>query len=438
MENQVLNTVRKYNLIEEGDTVIVGLSGGADSVSLLISLHSIKNLLKIKKIIGVHLNHNLRETAKRDEEFSKALCEKLNLEFYSKTADIKALKEELKVCEEEAGRIARYSFFYEIKEKTGANKIATAHNKNDQSETFLLRLLRGGGSDGLSSIKPLREDGVIRPLIETSREDIEKYLKEKGQTFVTDETNLKPDYLRNKIRLELIPYLKENFNFKEDLIVKTADSLREDSEFIKTEAKKYFEKAKKEKDYIEFSLSDLDNLPSALLKRVIIFANEYMGGNGLLKDTLTLTEKIIRTRKTGKTVPLSKELTAKVEYNKFVIKKNIALKPYSYIIKPGENYIKELNASFILTKDLKNSKDSINIPSFSSLIVRTRKEGDRMYIKNTGHKKLKDILKDRKIEKDKRDIFPVVCLLDEIVWLPGMYKKEFSDIKYNLEIKRGK
>ena len=135
MEKEVLRTVKKYNLISEGDSVIVGLSGGADSVSLLLCLLKLKEHLGIKEVIGVHINHSLRPTADRDEEFSKKLCEKLNVPFYSEKIDIKGLKEELSLCEEEAGRIARYQFFNKIREITGANKIATAHNKNDCTVT---------------------------------------------------------------------------------------------------------------------------------------------------------------------------------------------------------------------------------------------------------------------------------------------------------------
>ena len=435
MEKQVLNTVRKYNLIKENDTVIVGLSGGADSVSLILALNNLKKILKIKKIIGVHLNHNLRETAKRDEEFSRRLCENLKIDFYSKTEDIKTLKDDLKVCEEDAGRIARYNFFFEIKEKTGADKIATAHNKNDQAETFFIRLLRGSGAEGLSSIKPLREDGVIRPLIETSRNEIIKYLEKNSQDFVTDETNLTSDYLRNKIRLELIPYLKENFDFKDELIVRAADSLREDSEFINKEVEMCFKNSEKGENFIKFKLEYLNTLSPAVLSRLIVKSNEYVGGKKLLRDTVLLVMNIVKTNKTGKGVPLSKETQAVCEYGELVIKKSKESKPYCYEIKPGKTCIGESGITVILEEGIKNTKDSINIPDFSSLTVRTRKDGDRMYIKNTGHKKLKDIFTDRKIPKDKRDIFPVVCLDNEIVWLYNMYKKDFEDSKYNLRIK---
>ena len=179
MKDKVQKTVQKYNLITPGDTVVVGLSGGADSVALITVLSELKETLQIKKIIACHLNHNLRVTAKRDEEFAEKLCRKLNIDFYVKSVDIKKEKNRLKLCEEETGRIARYEFFHEIKAKTGADKIATAHNLNDQVETFFIRLLRGSSIDGLSGIKPIREDNVIRPLIEVKREEIEEYLNYK-------------------------------------------------------------------------------------------------------------------------------------------------------------------------------------------------------------------------------------------------------------------
>jgi len=430
MEKEVLKTINKYKLIEEDDVIIVGLSGGADSVSLLLCLNSLSKALKIKKLIGVHINHCLRDTAKRDEEFSKNLCKRLGIEFYSKSVDIKALKEKLKVCEEEAGRIARYEFFSEIKNKTGATKIATAHNKNDQTETFLMRMLRGGGADALASIKPFREDGIIRPLIDTERSTIESYLNDCGEKFVTDETNLKPDYLRNKIRLELIPYLKENFGLKENVIADTAESLREDSAYLKREAEKYINSVKTDK--IEFKLDTLKKLPDAILKRVISLSVEKLSDESVLKDNIFNVIALIRKGETGKKADISKKIEAITDYDKFIIRNKGIIEEYSYNIKPGKNHIKEIGLTLTLKEELSDKKNSVNIPEFSTLTVRTRKNGDRMYIENVGHKKLKDIFIDKKISRDKRDSFPIVCLDNEIIWLYGLYKRKFTNCRFSI------
>lgn len=432
MEKEVLRTINKYKLIDRDDIIIVGLSGGADSVSLLLCLNSLSKILGIKKLIGVHINHCLRDTAKRDEEFSKNLCKRLGIEFYSKSVNIKALKEELKVCEEEAGRIARYEFFREIRNKTGATKIATAHNKNDQTETFLMRMLRGGGTDGLASIKPLREDGIIRPLIDTERSTIEKYLSDRGEKYVTDETNLKPDYLRNKIRLELIPYLKESFGLKESIIADSAEALREDSAYLKKEAEKYINEAKTEKERIVFELDALKNMPDAILKRVISLSVARLSGENVLKDNIFNVIRIIRKGETGKKADISKNIEAVTDYDKFIVRNKGIIKEYSYNIKPGKNYIEEIGFTITLSEELSDSKNSINIPEFSTLTVRTRKNGDRMYIENVGNKKLKDIFIDKKISRDERDSFPVVCLDNEIIWLYGLYKRKFKNCKYSI------
>ena len=166
----VYKTIKKYNLIEPDDTVLVGVSGGADSVALLKSLISLKETLKINKISVCHINHNLRDTAKRDEDFVRELCEKENIDFYIKSADIKKEKNRLKVSEEEAGRIVRYEFFHKIKEETGAKKIATAHNSNDNAETVIMNIIRGSGVSGLKGIEPIRGK-IIRPLIEITRKE---------------------------------------------------------------------------------------------------------------------------------------------------------------------------------------------------------------------------------------------------------------------------
>ncbi len=435
MEKEVLRTVKKYNLISEGDSVIVGLSGGADSVSLLLCLLKLKECLGIKEIIGVHINHCLRPTADRDEEFSKKLCEKYNIPFYSEKADIKKLKNELSVCEEEAGRIVRYNFFNKIREITGAEKIATAHNKNDCTETFFIRLFRGGGSESLSGIKPKREDGVIRPLINTSRESILAFLKENLQDYMTDETNLETDYLRNKIRLKLIPYLKSEFSLKDDGIVSISDSLREDSDYIKEEAKKIFDTAKTGEDEISFPLTEIKNLHPALLKRVFQLCVINLTGKTALSDTLLNIISIVKKGKTGKRVVISDEFIAVTEYESLIFKRNKEIKEYCYTLIEGDNNIKELKGVFTLSFGADKGKMTINIPEFKKLTVRTRKNGDKMYIKNTGTKKLKDIFIDKKIPKDKRDIYPVVEMDGEIIWLPGLYKREFENCKYSLKLK---
>lgn len=212
LEEKVLETIKKYNLLQEKDTVIVAVSGGPDSMCLLNSLVNLKEKLKLNKIAVAHVNHMLREEAQEETEYVKKYCENKNIEIYIKYANIKEISENNKISEETAGREERYKFFEEIESKINANKIAIAHNLNDNAETVLMHFIRGTGINGLTGIKPYRDGKYIRPLIECDRKEIEEYCKEKKLNPRYDKSNLDNNYTRNKIRNLLIPELKENYN----------------------------------------------------------------------------------------------------------------------------------------------------------------------------------------------------------------------------------
>lgn len=435
MEEKVLKTVKKFKLISPGDNIIVGLSGGADSVSLLLALCAVREKLGIGKIVACHINHNLRETAKGDEDFSRKLCEKLNVPFYLKNADINKLKKELKLSEEDAGRKIRYEFFNEIREKTGGGKIATAHNLNDQAETFFMRVLRGSSSDGLVSVKPLREDGVIRPLIEIKREEIETYLKEKNQDYVTDETNFKEDYLRNKIRLTLIPLLKKEFSFDEESLWETLQLLKYDSEYLGKEAQKVTEKAYFSDKRGEIKLSYLTELEYPVLSRAVrAIVKRALSVSLSKKETESLTE-LIKKGETGKRVNLKRKYEAFISYESFTVKEIKEKEKYSYPVLPGDNLYEKHGFAMALCEN-HGEKDGIAVEDTEGIIVRTRMPGDKVYIKNTGHKKLQDLFTDKKVPKEERDIYPVIVKGDEIIWVPGLYKKSDMNGSCRLKVRR--
>src|SRR5699024_9918288 len=171
MENKVINNILNYNLITEGDTIVIGVSGGPDSMALLYTLIETKEFINFNIII-VHINHGVRgEEALKDELFVKEKAEELNIPYYSKTIDMVGYAKDNKISEEEAGRKLRYGFFRQILSKKGKGKIAVAHNKDDQAETLLMRIFRGTGIDGLKGMDFLQKD-IIRPILNISREDI--------------------------------------------------------------------------------------------------------------------------------------------------------------------------------------------------------------------------------------------------------------------------
>ena len=213
MEDKILDTIKKYNLIQNGDKIVIGVSGGPDSMSLLNALESILRNKKLNYNIYVaHINHGIRKEASEDEEYVKKYCKEKNIECFVKKVDLKKVSKDNKKGLEEMGREIRYQFFNEILEKVNANKIATAHTKNDNAETVLMNFIRGTGISGLRGIEPLRDGIYIRPLIECNRNEIENYCKSEGLNPRIDKTNLENVYTRNKIRNLLIPYIEKEFN----------------------------------------------------------------------------------------------------------------------------------------------------------------------------------------------------------------------------------
>ena len=211
LEDKVLNTIIKYNMIQDSDKVVIGVSGGPDSMTLLNVLNNLREKLNIK-IFVAHINHMIREEADSETEYVKQFCEKIKVECFVKRIKVEEVAKKLKIGTEEAGRNIRYDFFDEVAEKVGANKIATAHNSNDNAETVLMNILRGTSIAGLKGIEKIRDGKYIRPLIECSRDKIEEYCAIENLDPKYDKTNNENIWTRNKIRNLLIPYLQKEFN----------------------------------------------------------------------------------------------------------------------------------------------------------------------------------------------------------------------------------
>lgn len=211
LEDKVIKTIKKYNMIESGDKVVIGVSGGPDSMTLLNILNNLVENLNIK-IYVAHINHMIREEADEETEYVKEFCKKIGVEFFAKKINVEEEAKKQKIGTEEAGRNIRYEFFNEIAKKVGANKIATAHNSNDNAETVLMNIIRGTSVSGLKGIEKVRDGKFIRPIIECNRQEIEEYCKVKNLNPKYDKTNNENIYTRNKIRNLLIPFLQKEFN----------------------------------------------------------------------------------------------------------------------------------------------------------------------------------------------------------------------------------
>lgn len=436
MLNRFLATIKKYNMIQNGDGIVIGLSGGPDSLTLLHLFSHIKDQYNLK-LYAAHINHNLRgEESEEDQKFVEEICDKWGIPLFIENSDINKIAEDKKVSLEEAGRQVRYDFFERVRIKTDSNKISVAQNKNDNAETILMRITRGTGIEGLSGIKPVR-DNIIRPLIEIGRDEIENYCSENNLQPRIDSTNFKKIYTRNKIRLELIPYIKNEFNPKIiDTINRMGILVDTDNNFILQCAKDALNEViiKDTKEYIKISREKLSKLHVAVISRIIRVIIEKHCGNVIDIEYVNIDKAIefINKARTGSSIDLPKGLKLKRNYNEFIIsteKKDSTDLNFSYNVKiPGVTKIDKKNAKIIT--EFITSEENIKPGRFVQLFdydkiegilkVRNRQNGDIINPSGmTGTKKLKDYFIDAKFPRDLRESISLVALGKEILWIIG-------------------
>lgn len=275
LKEKVLDTIKKYELISDGDKLVLGVSGGPDSMCMLNVLKEIKENRTLDfEITVAHINHMIREEAKEDENYVKKYCKENGINFYSRSIDVEKIANTSKIGTEEAGRNERYKFFDEILRKTASSKIAIAHNKNDNAETVIMNIIRGSGVSGLKGIEAKREK-YIRPLIECEREEIEKYCEKENLKPRIDKTNFENVYTRNKIRNIVIPFIKQEFNPN---IIETINRLSN----LVTEEEIYIEK-QVEKAYKEILIEeDLEK------RTIIVDLKKFNNEEKVIKSRLIL------------------------------------------------------------------------------------------------------------------------------------------------------
>lgn len=437
IRKRFLKFIKEKNIVKSGDKILVGLSGGPDSVCMLNLLCSIRDEEKIE-VAAAHINHMLRgEEADKDEEYSKRLCESLGVRFFSKRIDINKYALETGKSSELAGREARYDFFNEIINKINFNKIATAHNANDQAETILMRIMRGTGLEGLGGIPVEREGKYIRPILFMKREEVEQYCKENNLNPHIDATNLERIYSRNKVRLDILPYMKNNFNPNiVETINRMALLLQDDNEFIEGEVNKAYKDNCFERENSIVISKNLFNIHSAIVTRVIrkaLFAINKSNYDMEMKNIEDIIE--LSNLGTNKRVDLPKDIYAENVYGDIIIRKKEYIKNklsneltlnkkdilHNEVI--FDEYI--INFDLVNNKDIKQENDELikkfDYDKINNVTIRYRKDGDRITpLGMKGSKKLKDIFIDMKIPKEKRDEIPLIQFNDEISWIVGI------------------
>lgn len=452
-------TIIRYNMLSKNDSVIVGVSGGPDSMALLHFLYTLSDEFSLK-IHVAHLNHMLRgKESDEDTEYVKEYCRKLNIPCTVRYVDINALSKEYGLSSEEAGRRARYGFFMDLARETGATKIALAHNLNDQAETVLMRVMRGTGLDGLCGIKPVRDGLYIRPLIHTIRSEIEEYCRKNGIIPRIDSTNLKPVYARNKVRIQLIPYIKENFNVNiEHSLSSMVELLGEDNDFISSYAENAYNKISTLRDGgVCLDIKHLKELHIAIERRVLRKAVEEVKGNltEIESKHIELITHMLNEGSTGAAVELPGGVKARISYDALQIVKEdkSTNKRFCHSLAiPGRSYIPEINGIIeaeIIDADLGYNDSGRYVKCFDygkikdALSIRSRNEGDYIVpLGMKGRKKIKELFIDCKIPKYERDSIPLISINNEVIWAVGYkmsdnYKVDKSTRKVlRLEFKR--
>ena len=429
---EILNINKKYNLMESNDIIVVGFSGGPDSVFLVEMLKKLQHFFNFK-IYLVHINHLLRgEDADSDENFSFEYAKKNNLEIFIKRIPVKEIAKEIGKTLEEVGREERYKFFSEIYEKVGATKIATAHNKDDQIETFLFRLIRGTSLQGLEGIK-IKNNNVIRPISEIYKKDILEYLNKNEIQYKIDKTNFENEFTRNSIRLDLIPFIEERYNIKfKDKIFSLIKEIRENnqnnslnlSDYTDSENRIILEKTK------FLSNFDKKNLLSLFLNKKNIEVN---------RNKIDEISSLIKSNGTKK-IDLDKSYRIVKDYTYLYIedkKENCVINNNVIQVKiPSEQIFDnfKITVSTVENLDIPKQKNQYLLDAiYNDIIeVRYRKEGDRIFLDEKHSKKVKEVFIEQKVPKDLREKVPVFLYNNQIFWIYNVKKSYIPKINQNV------
>lgn len=433
--------IKKQELLKSGDRVIAGVSGGADSMCMLLILLSLKQELDLD-IIVAHVNHGIRgEEAKRDADFVEAFCADKGLTFELANADIPGIAKETGTTSEEAGRNYRYGFFCELAEKYRAEKIAVAHNSDDNAETVLFNIFRGSGIGGLKGILPKRSIScksskytLIRPVLALSRAEIEEGLEEAGQDFCTDRTNSEDTYARNRLRNTILPMARDNINAN---VYGHIESLSRQAalvyDFIEQETDKYASCINPVTDEdgsktgVSIDIPSIVKLHRVLKQSLIRRAFEMVSGK--LKDVeethIEAIEDLIN-KQSGKRLSMPYDITATRVYDSIILSSEGSFETLDNVSDHG------------ITWEICNRGDlTIEIPkeqyvkwfdyekTGDDLEVRTCRDGDYLLIGKEGHKKsLSRFMIDNKIPLQERGKIPLLATGSHVLWVVGYRQDE--------------
>lgn len=421
MNRKIITTIERHQMLSVGDTVLVALSGGADSMALLTVLYELKNQYSLT-ISAAHFNHGIRgKEAKRDEDFCVEVCRKLGVEIFVGGADIPALAKQKGIGIEECGRQERYAFFERV--APGA-KVATAHTLSDCEETFLFNLSRGSSLKGLTSIPPVRGN-IIRPLINCSRAEIEEYCAENNVAYVTDSTNLADEYTRNRIRHNTVPQLKEINPAFDSAFERCVNSLREDEELLSLLAGEAVSRARVAEG---FAVQELASLPQSLKRRAVAAIIEEITDE---KPQLRHIEAVMSLLMSGGDTQVCGGVSLRVSRG-MLSKVNETCEDWCVEALIGENKLTDCDIKIQLFD--KNNK--INIQNFNKqlldnalnydkikgqLFLTSIRTGDKIRLRGRGvTKQLRRIFSELNIQPELRRSIPVLRDDEGVLWVKGI------------------
>lgn len=434
MIESAVKTIKEYNMINKGDSIVVGVSGGPDSICLINLLSEIKEIYDLKLYV-VHVNHMIRGIdADNDASFVEDACRGMGIPFFLFKVDVRKYALDKGMSEEAAGREVRYKAFYEIFEKVNADKIAVAHNKNDVAETILLNILRGAGTAGLIGIKPVNGN-IIRPLIRTTRDEIIDYLTSKNLGYVIDATNKEDVYRRNRIRLKLIPFIEENFSIDiVENLYRTSQIILDDEDYLNEECEKIFKKISIfNKESVMLDIDEIKKLHDSLKKRLIRMAYKAIRG-----DTNELTYKHVEDalklidKQTSSKIDLPFEIEVIKSYNNLIFRKRTFIVPNQIEVKLKIPGITDAGCLGTYKAEIidREAVEGFNLGKYHKLFdmdmldgditLRYRRSGDYIAPLNMkGTKTLKEYFIDEKVPKEMRDKIPLLAIDNCIVWIVG-------------------
>lgn len=461
--SRVKETIDKYKMVNKGQTVLVGLSGGADSVALLEVLHHF-SLEYQSPIVIAHLNHCLRgEASDLDQELAIALAEKYNCEIVVESADVKRYCSEMKLSLEDGARQLRYNFFERVAREKKANRIAVAHHQDDNIETFLMRVIRGSGVKGLSGIpyiRSLAEFLIVRPFLDVSRKDIEQFVADKKLQYREDASNKQNDMTRNKVRNILIPMLEEDYNpsLKKSILGEIS-ALSAVNDFIQLKTQINFKKAVTKVSAGEYNIvcKNIKALPYALQLEIIRKALFKFSDN-VRRQHIMAVYDLINKKDSGKKLDLDGSLSAIKIYDfvRLSTKEEnnegfLAQTPVPGIVTFGSWQWKATALEMAKGTEIKpkkapwaqwHSEAKVEIEVFfdldllesNKIVFRNRQAGDKYKPVGMEHnKKIKDIFVDEKVPLNWRENIPVVLSGEKIILLAGYRPAYFCKVSSDTE-----